>query len=111
VTAGGLTLDEVHRAGRLAWHPVHHYLFADGRLLRVVVSALPGNARNPATMNLRVSALSGSEQHIQDGWLHLEGCDCGFCVAAKVRSAGGRDAPMAQQGRPDRAKDAGPAAI
>jgi hypothetical protein len=111
VSAAVLTLHEVRRAGRLGWHPVHHYVFSDGRLLRVVVSALPGEARNPVTMNLRVSALSGGEQHIQDGWLHLEDCDCGFCVAARVRGAGRSDAPATLQGRPDKGKEAEPTAL
>jgi hypothetical protein len=80
-----LTLDEVRQAGRLAWHPRHHYLFSDGRLLRVVLfSPTHGDSPFPITMNLRPSALHGNEQHIQDGWCHLEGCDCSFCEAAKT---------------------------
>jgi hypothetical protein len=79
-----LTLDEVRQAGLLAWHPAHHYLFSDGHLLRVVLSHSPAGGRpSPVTMNLRRSALHGSEQHIQTGWHHLEGCDCRFCQRAK----------------------------
>jgi hypothetical protein len=110
VTAGGLTLDEVRRAGRLAWHPVHHYLFSDGRLLRVVVSAQPGDSRKPVTMNLRVSALSGSEQHIQDGWLHLEDCDCGLCAVGGSAGAGTRRASATRQRPGEQGREAGPPA-
>jgi hypothetical protein len=77
-------LDEVRQAGRLAWHSTNHYLYAEGHLLRVVLfSALRSDPPFPVTMNLHPSALHGNEQHIQDGWRHLEGCDCRFCQVAK----------------------------
>jgi hypothetical protein len=79
-----LTLDEVRQSGRLAWHPKHHYLYADGQLLRVVLLAPPGNdSPFAANFNLRLSSLHGNEQHIQSGWRHLEGCDCPVCGPAK----------------------------
>ena len=80
-----LTLDEVRQAGRLAWHSAHHYLYADGHLLRVVLfSPLRSDPPFPITMNLHPSVLHGNEQHIQSGWRHLEGCDCRFCQDAKT---------------------------
>lgn len=80
-----MTLDQVRQAGRLAWHPVHHYLFSEDRLLRVVLfSPLGDDPTTNLTMNLRPSSLHGDERHIQDGWRHLDGCDCRFCQSAKA---------------------------
>jgi hypothetical protein len=82
-----LTLDQVRQAGRLAWHPARHYLFSEGRLLRVVLfSPLRSDLTAPISMNLRPSSLHGDEQYIQNGWRHFEECDCGFCLDAKVES-------------------------
>ena len=82
-----LTLDQVRQAGRLAWHPKNHYLFSEGRLLRVVLfSPLRNNPPSPVTINLRPSSLHGDEQHIQNGWRHLDDCDCVFCSGAKSAS-------------------------
>jgi hypothetical protein len=89
-----LTLEEVRQAGRLAWHPTHHYLYADGRLLRLVLfSPLRSDPPFPIALNLRPSTLHGNEQHIQSGWRHLEDCDCPFCQDAKTsgeRKSNGR---------------------
>jgi hypothetical protein len=80
-----LTLDQVRQAGHLAWHPVHHYLFSEGRLLRVVLfSPLGDDPSTHITMNLRPSSLHGDERHIQSGWRHLDGCDCRFCQGSKT---------------------------
>jgi hypothetical protein len=84
-----LTLDQVRKAGRLAWHSAHHYLFSEGRLLRVVIfSPLRSDPTAHITMNLRPSSLHGDERHIQNGWRHLEECDCGFCQDARTTSPG-----------------------
>jgi hypothetical protein len=84
-----LTLDQVRKAGRLAWHPAHHYLFSDGRLLRVVLfSPLRSDLTALITMNLRPSSLHGDEGHIQSGWRHLEECDCALCQDARTASSG-----------------------
>ena len=84
-----LTLDQVRQADRLAWHPVHHYLFSEGRLLRVVLSSpLSGDQTTHIAMNLRPSSLHGDEQPIHSGWRHLEECDCDFCQDARTASPG-----------------------
>jgi hypothetical protein len=89
-----LTLDQVRQAGRLAWHPKHHYLYSDGRLLRVVLfSPLRSSPPAPITLTLRPSALHGDEQHVQSGWRHLEGCDCPLCTNPRTvgdRKSNGR---------------------
>ena len=79
-----LTFAQVKQAGRLAFHPRHHYLYLDGQLLRVVVRA---PLAWDVSLHLRPSALRGSEQHIQDGWCHLDACDCEFCRPATERCA------------------------
>jgi hypothetical protein len=88
-----LTFGQVRQAGRLAWHPAHHYLYASGQLLRVVLFSPPrGDPPFPVTLNLRPSSLHGDEQHIQTGWRHLDACDCQFCQDANAKTAGERKA-------------------
>jgi hypothetical protein len=77
-----LTLAEVRKPRRFAWHP-HGYLFVDGELFRAVRMEPPAAQGYSHALRVRRSSLSGGEHLVEDGWYHAEDCPCSLCVASE----------------------------
>ncbi len=80
--AGRLTFEQVKKARVFARHDLH-YIFANDTLLRVVLPVASDperSAHDRPPMNVRPSSLRGTEHLLDDGWYHLEGCTCRFCL-------------------------------
>ncbi len=65
-----LTLEQVKKAGRFAWHD-GGYLWVPGSGFAVVVAELP--------MSVTAVDWTWKQVPFADGWHHLPGCTCEFC--------------------------------
>jgi hypothetical protein len=75
-----LTLSQVRRSPRFAWHP-RGYLLVDGELYRAVRMEPPASAGYKGVLRVERSSLDDDDRLVADGWSHTEGCSCELCAA------------------------------
>ena len=78
-----LTLSEVRGSPYFAWHP-EGYLHVDGELFRAMRMEPPATGGYQSVLSVKRSALRDGDHIVEDGWHHVEGCDCLLCAVGEL---------------------------